>query len=574
MKEEDMEPRVKQTKADLSRRAFLKGAASASLGAAGLAAGSALLGCNASAPAADKPAAWLPATWEAQTDVVIIGAGAAGLSAGITMKEEGLGDAIILEAAPEGEEGGNSRVCAQIMFIPDSPQGAVTYQANLNGAYTVEPELLSAWAAELTQNVEWLNGLGAKLGSIPLFAPEYPDVAGSETAKTYCVNGGMPGLANEQAWRFLREYAEDNGVEIRFSSRAKRLIFDPETKEVCGVLTEDGRAFKARKAVILACGGFENNPELMRTYYVVGYPEVGFVGTPYNRGDGILMSQEIGAQLWHMNNFAGPYFGTKTIDKSALPGDLANSNAILYNPAFAAKDFIFLGVDGKRYMNEDTFGQGRHGKVMRGGTYVTQATPFPGWCVFGQKTFDAGDIYGTGGTAWTAVLNKNLAKTNSDAVKNGIFTKCDSVAELAKAMGMDAAVIQKTIDDWNKCCADGYDPQYHRGEDFFDTVGTHGASTTEAGKPAIPAYPIERLEAPFYVFPLNGGILNSQGGPKRNINGEIVDTQGKAIPRLYGSGELGCVYSYMYNGGGNLSEAISSGRFAARNAGKLSGWEA
>jgi hypothetical protein len=556
-----------ETSEGLSRRAFLKGAASAAAGVAALN----VIGCTDQTPTSEKPA-YLPAEWAGEADILIIGAGAAGLSASITIMHEELGSALILEAAPEGEEGGNSRTCAQIMFIPDNVEGAVNYQTNLNGAYTVERELLVAWATELVQNVEWLNELGGDMQSIPLFAPEYPDVAGSETAKTYCV-GGMTGLGSSVAWNFLKETADDLKVEISYESRATELIFDPATKEVFGVKTQDGRSFKAKKGVILSCGGFENNSALMKTYYPAGYPDVGYVGSPYNRGEGIYMAQQVGAELWHMNSFAGPYFGCQVAP--SYSGDLAGGIPVLYNPAFKGKDFIFIGCDGKRYMNEDTYQQARHGKIMRAGTYVTMPTPTPGWCIFGQQTFDAGDLYAAGlTTSWTGIMGLSQASTNAEGVTNGVFTKCENAAGIAAATGLTEAAVQSTIDEWNSCCDNSYDPLFHRGEDYFDTVGTHGASTAEAGKPAIPGYPIARLEAPYYVMQMIGGILNSQGGPKRNTNGEIVDLKGNVIPRLYGSGELGCVYSYMYNGGGNLSEAISSGRFAARNAAKLTAWDA
>ena len=61
-----------------------------------------------------------------------------------------------------------------------------------------------------------------------------------------------------------------------------------------------------------------------------------------------------------------------------------------------------------------------------------------------------------------------------------------------------------------------------------------------------------------------GTILNTQGGPKRSVDCEVIDVFGEPIPRLYSAGEMGCEYDYIYNAGGNISEAISSGRRAAR----------
>ena len=63
---------------------------------------------------------------------------------------------------------------------------------------------------------------------------------------------------------------------------------------------------------------------------------------------------------------------------------------------------------------------------------------------------------------------------------------------------------------------------------------------------------------------LVGTLLNTQGGPKRSANCEVIDVFGQPIPRLYSAGEMGCEYHYIYNVGGNIAEAISSGRLAAR----------
>ena len=69
------------------------------------------------------------------------------------------------------------------------------------------------------------------------------------------------------------------------------------------------------------------------------------------------------------------------------------------------------------------------------------------------------------------------------------------------------------------------------------------------------------------------GTLNTQGGPRRGTDGSVLKVDGTSIPRLYAAGEMGTIYSYNYNGGGNVSEAMSSGRLAARSIGALESWE-
>ena len=75
--------------------------------------------------------------------------------------------------------------------------------------------------------------------------------------------------------------------------------------------------------------------------------------------------------------------------------------------------------------------------------------------------------------------------------------------------------------------------------------------------------PIE--SAPYYAVELSPSMLNTQGGPRRNERAQIVRPDGSPIPRLYSSGELGSIYSYLYQGTGNIGECLAFGRIAGRN---------
>ena len=87
------------------------------------------------------------------------------------------------------------------------------------------------------------------------------------------------------------------------------------------------------------------------------------------------------------------------------------------------------------------------------------------------------------------------------------------------------------------------------------------------------SFDLEPLEGPFYGIEIALGILNSQGGARRNGLCEVLNTEGQPIPRLYSAGEFGSIYSYMYNGGGNISEAVATGRVAGQQAASLDSWE-
>ena len=86
----------------------------------------------------------------------------------------------------------------------------------------------------------------------------------------------------------------------------------------------------------------------------------------------------------------------------------------------------------------------------------------------------------------------------------------------------------------------------------------------EDEEPKIEAFDLIPISAPYYVTKLYGCMYNTQGGPRRSANCEILDVDGNPIPGLYSAGEMGCEYAYIYNVGGNISEAVSSGRRAAR----------
>ena len=79
-------------------------------------------------------------------------------------------------------------------------------------------------------------------------------------------------------------------------------------------------------------------------------------------------------------------------------------------------------------------------------------------------------------------------------------------------------------------------------------------------------------QAPFYAVELSPSMLNTQGGPRRNARAQIVRPDGSAIPRLYSAGELGSIYSYLYQGTGNIGECLAFGRIAGRNAAAEQPW--
>ena len=547
----------------ITRRNFVVGAAAATVACA----------AGVGAAVADEA----QTAWDAEADIVIVGCGGAGISAAITAADEGLGSTLLLEAAPDGFEGGNTRVSAQVIFCPTSVDGAITYQTNLNGLHKVDEKYVKSWAENLCQNIDWLTSQGIQTGQTAFFNPEWPDVEGSDACMCWLAGDGQK-MGFGLLWDALAARAEELGIEIQHDTRVTELVV--ETGEVHGVRDENGKAYRANKGVILACGGFENDPDMISNYFQIGYSECKPMGTPYNRGDGIRMAQSVGADLWHMNNFANSGYGTL----SAGEGDM-KSVVITQWPL---KDYIYVGPDGTRFMYEEKQGLARHGKYLTAGNATNAVQPAGTWCIFGSDTFNSDQCVFQQEyiCQWNIQFGLAAHATNQEYLDAGQIVTGETPEELAEAMGMDPAVVAATINNYNEGAANGVDPDYGRGTAVYsafnygaqgDAANKGHSEATEAGggdmEPTIRPFNLVPLQAPYYAVHLYTAVLNTQGGPRRDVDGGVLKFDGTTVPRLYAAGEMGTIYSYNYNGGGNVSEALSSGRLAARSAGALQAWE-
>ena len=162
---------------------------------------------------------------------------------------------------------------------------------------------------------------------------------------------------------------------------------------VCGVEFESaGRrdVVRARRGVVLATGGFQADQAMVRTY-LSDLPSCHPLGSPYNTGDGIRMAMEAGADLWHMNNIAGPYLAFKAPDipVAARLGAL-NANSYLYvggdGTRFVGEGANFLVKDGRQLSTI------KHGKIYRNGRYVQYPCPMPMFIVFDESVRRAGGL--------------------------------------------------------------------------------------------------------------------------------------------------------------------------------------
>src|SRR5215472_5932826 len=202
--------------------------------------------------------------WDVEADVVVVGFGAAGVAASVTAHDLGA-KVVILEKAPEGEHGGNTRVAGQGYLNTADAADAGAYLTALCGPYTVPPEMVTVWADEMCRNNDWLAGIGGdpQEHQHPPVGIEFPDLPGAGTVHKF--HDG-PTYGYFYTWKRFESLVRERPIRILYETPARELIQDNVTKEIIGVRArrrDEIVSINARRGVVLACGGFENNQEMI-----------------------------------------------------------------------------------------------------------------------------------------------------------------------------------------------------------------------------------------------------------------------------------------------------------------------
>jgi succinate dehydrogenase/fumarate reductase flavoprotein subunit len=210
---------------------------------------------------------------------------------------------------------------------------------------------------------------------------------------------------------------------------------------------------------------------------------------------------------------------------------------------------IVVGPDGRRFTDEKD--NTRHGKVPMNGQWKPLATPCPMFLILDHTLFSAGPLYDKHPShGWTQIIERyDWSEDNSRELAQGWIKRGETIGDLARAIGLDAATLQATVARWNEGCAAGRDADFGR---------------------TLMLAPIAR--GPFYAVELAPSMLNTQGGPRRDEHARVLRPNRTPIPRLYSAGELGSIYSYLYQGTGNIGECLAFGRIAGRNAAAETPW--
>ncbi len=483
-------------------------------------------------------------------DVIVVGAGNAALSAAMAARENGA-KVLILEKAREDEKGGNSYFTAGgFRFchtgIDDAATDVLTDLSDAERDQIVLPvhdrqvfydALMKVTRGQSDEDMArilidgsrpamvWLRKHGVRF--IPMFGRQSFLVDGKQHfyggVNIEAVGGGA-GLVEMELAEVLRM-----GCEIRYGTGATKLIQDRK-RRVTGleVRGPDGYEEITAKAIVLACGGFESNPEMRVRYLGAGWDLARVRGTRHNMGDGIRMAIDIGARPY------GNWSGCHSVgwDISAPPfGDYE----VLDN--FQKHSYpwgIMVNIKGERFVDE--------GEDLRNHTYVK----------FGRE------IMGQPFRTAIQIFDQKTIPLLRDEYRIKQVTKytANSIEELAAELEIDPVKLKATIDDFNAACQPGdFNPA------ILDGVTTKGLSPNKTNW----ALPID--EPPFEAYVTTTGVTFTFGGLRINDSGEVQDVTDRSIPGLYAAGELvGGLFYENYPGGSGLMAGTVFGKLAGDSA--------
>jgi tricarballylate dehydrogenase len=483
-------------------------------------------------------------------DVIIVGAGNAALCAALAAEEQGA-SVLVLERAPEEESGGNTRFTAGairfayrgvddlLQVMPDLSEeeiartdfGSYTEDQFFDDMFRVtryrsDPTLCEILVRSSFDTMKWLRGKGIR------FQPIYGRQAfkvddrfkfwGGLTVEAW---GGGPGLVDSQT-----KIARAKHIEIRYGARVIGLLFDGNTVE--GVRVKfDGKLQEIRsRAVVLASGGFESDPEMRTRYLGPGWELARVRGTRFNTGDGIKMAQDIGAASY--GNWSGCHAVGWDYNAPEF-GDLAVGDGFQkHSYPFG----IMVNADGRRFLDEGAdfrnYTYAKYGRII-----LEQPGNFA-WQIFDAKS--------------------NHLLRDEYRIKQVTKVTADTLEELSVMLeGVDSKTFLSEVSAFN----DAVDREKPFNPNIKDGKSTTGLAQNKSNWANTIDSP------PFQAFQVGCGITFTFGGLRVTEDAQVVDVDMAPIPGLYAAGELvGGIFYFNYPGGTGLMSGAVFGRLAGRSA--------
>ena len=445
-------------------------------------------------------------------DVVVVGAGAAGLSAAITAQEAGA-NVLLLEKG--GITGGSTvRSGGKILAAGTPWQEKQGYTDNADMMYEylmsfdrddiMSEELVRAFCDASAENLQWLEDRGVMVQDVEYI---HSSITPWRVHNTMGGGGQTSGHGGQFTAPLTNLYAGKGGKTL-YNCCAEELITN-EAGAVVGVkatMADGSKVTVNAKGVILCTGGYAQNPEMLAKYSdFLTYTPYGSVPMT-NTGDGLTMAVAVGAK-----NFDAPGLQLVYVSYDCYCGINEESGLI-------------VSEDGLRVVDEYTYQ-----------SHVATALA------------DAKSTYGF----YIAAKKDGMAVEPYPMIQWGVTMEhvphAASIGELAGMIGVDAAALEATVARYNELCAKGVD------EDF--------------GKPAQYMIPVEGDE--YYAFRMTPGTSVTFGGLEIDVSGRVLDTENKPIPGLYAAGEV--AFTGLFDAeypccGMAIGSAVYYGRVAAQTA--------
>lgn len=485
-----------------------------------------------------------------QFDVVVVGGGNAALCAALAARERG-SSVLVLEKAPESQRGGNSFFTAggfrfahagledlRKDVIPDLTPGEATsvevapyseenfYNDLMRLTENLsDPDLADLLVTQSRSTVVWMRTHGVRW--ILMFGRQSYHVGGTHRfwggLNVEAVGGG-PGLIQA-----LYDRATRLGIEVRYETKATRILLDDRCAvRGVGCRGVEGSGEIAARAVVLAAGGFEANPEWRTRYLGPGWELARVRGTRHNTGDGIRMALEIGAQpyghwsgchavAWDAN---APPFGDRRV------GDLFQKHSYPLG--------LIVNLRGERFVDEGA--DFRNYTYAKYGREILRQPQRVACQLFDQKV--------------VRLLREEYR------IREVTKAEADTIEALARKLEIDPEGLMRTIRDFNAAVEPGdFNPA------ILDGKRTRGITPPKSNW----ALPLDT--PPFVGYAVTCGITFTFGGIRVNTRAEVLDTEDRPIPGLYAAGELVAGLFYEnYPGGAGLMAGAVFGKLAGAHA--------
>jgi succinate dehydrogenase/fumarate reductase flavoprotein subunit len=541
------------------------------------------------------------APFDVQTDVLVLGSGGSGLTAALRAREAGA-KVLVLEKAQR--IGGTTAMSGGILWVPNNPhmaalgvtdsrEEALAYLDSLSLG-VMDMTMAAAFVDNAPDMIRWLEAHSPLRFTVASGYPDYhPENPGGKPQGGRSLDPALFSFRRLGAWagriggkqtdlhpqapvvplsllESLGRQAVDAGtvaerrqqdvrgmglalvgalvlgciernIPIHTGVRAKELI--QQDGEITGVIAErDGNPWRirARRGVILATGGFEWNPELVKSF--LRGPLDGPASAPENEGDGLLMAMSLGAALGNMSEA----WWMPTI---RIPDDTIQGKA-LYRLCLMERTLpgsLIVNRKGRRFANEaanyNDIGRAFH-------TFDPTEFAFennPAWLIFDNRFLREYPLAGYGPGA---PKPRGLVRSGTD------------LRRLAAEIDVPGDALTQTVERFNTFAATGQDPDFHRGVSAYD--GFNGDRTRTGAAATLGTC----SEAPFHAIQLVAGALGTKGGPRTDVNGRVLHVTGRVIPGLYAvgnamAGSTGMVYG---GAGGTLGPALTFGWLAGADA--------